>query len=84
MDSGRIAGDFRIVKESDLVGDRTSVFYCRQCGYVELYKEASTKEPWRFRTRPPQPEPQQVQKEEEPRQPVEEEPGRKPQKRLVR
>ncbi len=83
MGLGRVTGDFRIIKEGDLVGDRTSVIYCKRCGYVEFYKEASTKEPWRFSTRVPQPQPQ-AEPQQEPRQPEEEEPNRKPAKRLVR
>lgn len=82
MDHGGIAPDFRIIKEGDLVGDRASAFYCGRCGYVEFYKEASTKEPWRFSTALPQPQSQEIQKKEEPKQP--EEPSRKPEKRLVR
>jgi len=84
MNSGSVAGNFRILKAGDLYGDRARVFFCRNCGFVELYKEPSVKEPWRLRVRPAEPEPQQAPTREEPRQPEKEEPGRKPVKRLVR
>lgn len=83
MNPGRMAGDLRIIKEGDLVGDRMTVFYCRRCGYVEFYKEASTKEPWRFSAPIQEPQPQESQSKIESKQPAEE-PSRKTEKRLVR
>ena len=39
----------RILKQGDLSGDLVAVFYCRECGFVEFYKKASSKEPWRWK-----------------------------------
>jgi len=75
MKAGSIPGDFRIRKYGDMYGDRANVFYCVNCGFIELYKEPSVKESWRMRVRPAEPEAQQPEKEEL---------GRKPDKRLVR
>ncbi len=83
MNIGSVAGNFRIIKEGDLVGDQTSVLYCRNCGYIELYKEASTREPWRLGAPTPSSDSQESQEKEEPRQPQEETP-RKAEKRLIR
>lgn len=83
MNQGRTVSDFRIIKEGDLIGDRTSILYCGRCGYVEFYKEASTKEPWRYSTPLQQPAQQESPKKEESKQP-EEEPSRRTEKRLVR
>lgn len=44
MKSGSVTRDFRILKEGDLYGDGARVFYCSDCGFVEFYKEPSTKE----------------------------------------
>ncbi len=82
MKSGRVRGDFRILKRGDSFGDQAYAFYCRNCGFVELYKEQSTKEPWRWRARAPQLE--QAPTSEEPQKPKEEEPKRRTDKRLVR
>ena len=86
MTSGMISGNLRIVKQGDLLGDRMFVFYCMDCGFIELYKEASTKESKRWRTLqpPPRQEPtsEKPQKPKEPEQ--EEEPKPRTEKRLVR
>lgn len=82
MKSGSVHGDFRILKDGDLMGDRAHVFYCRDCGFVELYKEPSTKESWRWRARAPELE--QPPTSEEPQKPQEEGPKRRTDKRLVR
>ena len=81
MKSGRPSQDFRILKEGDLMGDGVEAFYCQDCGFIELYKEASTKEPKRWS--------EQVSEEERPQQPASAEEPRKPReremdKRLVR
>ena len=82
MRSGSVAGNFRILKEGDLYGDMARVFYCRDCGFIELYKERSTKEALRSRAHPAESE--QASTSEEPQQPEKEETERKPVKRLVR
>lgn len=82
MKSGSVARDFRILKEGDLYGDGARVFYCSDCGFVEFYKEPSTKESRRWRVRPAESE--QAPTSEEPQQPEKEENERKPVKRLVR
>ena len=82
MKSGGVHGEFRILKEGDLMGDRARVFYCGDCGFVELYKEPSTKESRRWRARAPELE--QASASEEPQKPQEEEPKRRTDKRLVR
>jgi len=86
MASGIVSGNLRIVKQGDLVGDRMNAFYCMDCGFIELYKEASTKEPRRWRTVQTEPaqEPtsEKRQRPEEPQQ--EEEPKPRTEKRLVR
>jgi len=47
MKKGRgLAGGYgiiRFVKMGDLRGDITSAFYCKNCGYIELYKEMKQK-----------------------------------------
>jgi len=84
MKSGTTSGDFRILKQGDLMGDRANALYCQQCGFVELYKEPSTKERRRVPIPPVEPEPQQAPIGKEPQQLEREEPVRKPEKRLVR
>lgn len=84
MKSGTTAGDFRILKQGDLMGDRANVLYCQDCGFVELYKEPSTKERRGMLVRPAEPESQQTPTKKEPQQLEREEPARKPEKRLVR
>lgn len=84
MESGSVHGDFRILKQGDLYGDRALVSYCRDCGFVELYKEASSKESWRWRAPAPAPELEQSPTSEELKKPGEEEPKRRADKRLVR
>ena len=43
MEQGnRIAGfggGITFAKRNDLVGDKIIPFYCKNCGYIELYKE---------------------------------------------
>jgi len=82
MKSGSVTRDFRILKEGDLYGDKVYALYCRKCGFVELYKERSTKESWRWRA--PAPELEQAPTSEEPQKPEEERADRKAAKRLVR
>jgi len=69
MQPGSVPSDFRILKSGDLYGDRVSVLYCLKCGFVELYKEPSTRETWRWQREQPTPsaeEPQQQEKEAPP------------------
>jgi len=82
MKLGTPSRDFRILKQGDLVGDRANAFYCMDCGFVELYKEPSTKEPRRLRA-PPQ-ESEQPALGGELQKPQEEEPKPRTDKRLVR
>lgn len=84
MESGEVRADFRILKQGDLYGDRTHALYCRDCGFVELYKEASSKESRRWRAPAPAPELEQAPTSEELQKPGEEEPKRRADKRLVR
>jgi YgiT-type zinc finger domain-containing protein len=81
MKAGRPSQDFRILKEGDLMGDGVEAFYCQDCGFIELYKEPSTKEPKRWPKPLPEPEqPQQPAYVEEPRKPRD----REVDKRLIR
>jgi hypothetical protein len=85
MTIGTISGNLRIVKQGDLLGDRMFVFYCMNCGFIELYKEASTKEPQRWRTQTAPAEELTSEKPQKPKEPQqEEEPKPKTEKRLVR
>jgi len=71
MRRGSVSGDFRIRKEGDLVGDQAHAFYCRDCGFVELFKEPSTLEPWRLQRAeqvPSAKEVQQLEKEQPPKE----------------
>ena len=43
------SGGVRVLKSGDIHGDAVTVYYCENCGFIELYKEPSTKEPWRFK-----------------------------------
>ena len=82
MKSGTTSGDFRILKQGDMVGDRANALYCSDCGFVELYKEPSTREPRRWSTPPASaqiPPREELQEAEE-----EEESKRRTDKRLVR
>jgi len=68
MLAGSASSSFRILKDGDLTGDYVLILYCRECGYVEFYKEPSTKEPWRLQKGNPKeegPKPEQVQSEGE-------------------
>ena len=81
MKLGKPSGDFRILKSGDLVGDNIEAFYCEECGFIELYKEPSTKEPRRW--------PGPLTEEEQAPEPATAEEPRKPRdreidKRLIR
>jgi len=80
MNYGSISpsGGFRILKHGDLQGDKVYAFYCRDCGFIELYKERSTKEPWRW------PKKQQAPSTKKPQKPEKEQPYPETRKRLVR
>jgi len=75
MHSGSVSTSFRILKPGDLQGDKVYTYYCKDCGFIELYKEPSTKEPWRWQKRLSTKEPQQPKKEQ---------PSVETKKRLVR
>jgi predicted RNA-binding Zn-ribbon protein involved in translation (DUF1610 family) len=81
MKPGRLATNFRILKPNDWYGDPATVYYCENCGFVELYKEPSTRKPQR-ETRPTleHKQPQQPVSEEEPEKPRD----RERDKRLIR
>ena len=34
-----VAGGITLRKKSDYLGDQIIPFYCKNCGYIELYKE---------------------------------------------
>jgi predicted nucleic-acid-binding Zn-ribbon protein len=57
----------RILKQGDLSGDLVAAFYCRECGFVEFYKKASSKEPWRWKRQSEEQskKPEQAPKEED-------------------
>ena len=85
MKPGSTSGDFRILKSGDLVGDSTEAFYCQDCGFIELYKAPSTREPRRWVR--PRSEPKQSQHPaaaEEPQEPEEKDTKRETGRRLVR
>ncbi|UCE96347.1 MAG: hypothetical protein JSV51_01690 [Candidatus Bathyarchaeota archaeon] len=44
-------GGVRLIKPGDIRGDAVRAYYCIQCGYIELYKDPSSKEPWRKKRR---------------------------------
>lgn len=79
MEPGSVHGDFRIQKQGDFYGDRVHAFYCRECGFTELYKEPSTKETWRFNKRQASMKKETHQKERE--EPASEKPSKQ---RLIR
>ncbi len=81
MKTGGVHGDFRILKEGDMYGDRMYVFYCRDCGFVEFYKEPSTKESWRWPKKQEMPLTEELQQPEKEKRPPKETPKRR---RLVR
>ena len=35
----RVLASVSLAKKGDLVGDRIVPYYCRNCGYIEFYKE---------------------------------------------
>jgi len=39
MEEGRGLGGIAFVKKGDLVGDRIIPYYCKNCGFIELYKK---------------------------------------------
>ena len=69
MIQGETTNYVRILKPGDLSGDLVAVFYCRECGFVEFYKNASSKEPWRWQRQP------EVQSKDSEKIPKEEEPS---------
>jgi YgiT-type zinc finger domain-containing protein len=78
MVPGEVTHEVRVLKQGDLVGDEVCAFFCRECGFIELYKEPSTKEPWRWPK-------QEETATQEPQQPKEETSSPEtPRKRLVR
>jgi len=83
MKSGSVPGNFRILKEGDLYGDMARVFYCSDCGFVEFYKEPSTKESRRWRVRSTESEQAPISEGSQ-QEAEKEETERKPVKRLVR
>lgn len=84
MKTGTTSGDFRILKQGDLVGDRAYAYYCSYCGFVELYKEASSKEPRRWRAQPQEVEQAPQRKEPQKPKPQDEEAEQRAVKKLVR
>jgi len=85
MKPGSTSHDFHILKEGDLVGDGVGALYCQDCGYVELYKDPSTREPERWRkSLSEQEQPQQPAPTEEPQKPKKKETQREIDKRLIR
>ena len=85
MKPGSTSGDFRILKSGDLVGDSTEAFYCQDCGFIELYKAPSTREPRRW-VRPvsEQGQSQRPASAEEPQEPEQKETKREIGRRLIR
>lgn len=81
MKPGRLSNNFRILKANDWYGDPALALYCENCGFVELYKEPSTRESQReIRPLSEQEQPEQPASEEEPRKPRD----RETDKRLIR
>ena len=68
MIQGETTNYVRILKPGDLSGDLVAVFYCRECGFVEFYKNASSKEQWRWQkqTEEQSKDSEKMTKEEEP------------------
>lgn len=81
MKTGGVHGDFRILKQDDMYGDKMYVFYCRDCGFVELYKEPSSKEPWRWPNKQQMPSTEELQQQGREKPPPKKTPKRR---RLVR
>jgi hypothetical protein len=70
---------------SRLQGDLAQALYCQDCGFVELYKEPSTKEPRRLvKPLSEQERFEQSASAEEPQKPQEKETKREIDKRLIR
>ena len=79
MKFARVRDEVRILKQGDLHGDGVHALYCRDCGFIEFYKEPSTKEPWRW------PKAQEAPSmEQQPQQEMEQHPSETSKKRLVR
>lgn len=76
MQSGYAPRDFRILKSGDFYGDAVFALYCTKCGYVELYKERSTKEVSQEQRAQQQPSAREQQKERETPPPSEATKGR--------
>jgi hypothetical protein len=51
MMEGTASNEVRILKTGDLCGDLVTAFYCKECGFVELYKKPSSREPLRCKER---------------------------------
>jgi predicted nucleic-acid-binding Zn-ribbon protein len=68
MIQGETTNYVRILKPGDLSGDLVFAFYCRECGFVEFYKRASSKEPWRWQKQPEEQlkDSEKISKDEEP------------------
>jgi len=79
MIEGTTSNYVRILKPGDFSGDLVSALYCRECGFVEFYKEPSTKEPWRL-----QKEQQEQSLRPEQTQPEEKESSHSIRRRMVR
>jgi predicted nucleic-acid-binding Zn-ribbon protein len=39
----QLSGPIRLVKFGDIRGDKVVPFYCKNCGYIELYNEKNLK-----------------------------------------
>ena len=81
MKPGRLSTNFRVLKANDWYGDPAVALYCQDCGFVEIYKESSAREPKR-EIRP-------LSEQEQPQQPVSTKESQKPRekeidKRLIR
>jgi predicted nucleic-acid-binding Zn-ribbon protein len=68
MIQGETTDYVRILKPGDPSGDLVATFYCRQCGFVEFYKKASSRESWRWQRQPEEQskDSEKIPKEEEP------------------
>ncbi len=50
-DSLHYVGSVHFLKTDDQIGDKIFPFYCKSCGYIELYKERSWETKWDWETR---------------------------------
>lgn len=39
----RLLANVTLAKRGDIIGDRIIPYYCRDCGYIEFYKEMKEK-----------------------------------------